>query len=364
MADDAEPQYRKYRARPRLLGGRRDDVLDAVRRAGPGGRRPVPDYEVHGSRRGPRGPRLSPGRVVRWLLLGLFGWVALSLLIFLVSATLARDEVADATGAVLDDHGFPLFAPTNVLVLGSDARTPETAEPGSGGRPRSDTILLVRTGGTGAARLSIPRDVVAEIPGAGRQKINAAYAIGGPGLAVQTVQAFLDVEIHHVVEVDFERFPRFIDALGGIDYTGGCVVSRINGGFRNGGYTLRLRPGTTHLDGRQALALARTRTNECNRRESDLSRVRRQQKLLAAIKDRLTSFATFVRLPLVAWTAPRTVRTDMSGPTLLGLAGAVAIGGSPATRVLKPSGATALPDGGQGLVVSEAERERAGRRFR
>ncbi len=45
--------------------------------------------------------------------------------------------------------------------------------------------------------------------------------------------------------------------MGGITYRGGCVVSRINGGFRNGGYTLRLRAGKTHIDGKQALALVR-----------------------------------------------------------------------------------------------------------
>ena len=68
--------------------------------------------------------------------------------------------------------------------------------------------------------------------------------------------------------------------MGGINYTGGCVVSRINGGFKNGGYTLRLKAGTTHIDGKQALALARTRKNLCNPRENDLTRERRQQKIV------------------------------------------------------------------------------------
>src|SRR3712207_6040303 len=126
----------------------------------------------------------------------------------------------------------------------------------------------MRVGGGRSARLSIPRDTVVDIPGHGRDKINAAYALGGPALAVTTVKRYLGIEVNHLVEVNFENFPAFIDALGGIDYTGGCVVSRINGGFRNGGYTLRLRRGTNHLDGRQALALARTRKNECNPREN------------------------------------------------------------------------------------------------
>ena len=92
------------------------------------------------------------------------------------------------------------------------------------------------------------------------------------------------------------------------------MVSRINGGSKNGGYTLRLHRGENHLDGKQALALARTRKNECNPAENDLSRARRQQKILSAIKSRLVSPSTFIRLPLVSWQAPKAIRSDMAGP--------------------------------------------------
>ena len=122
--------------------------------------------------------------------------------------------------------------------------------------------------------------------------------------------------------------------MGGVTYRGGCVVSRINGGFKNGGYTLRLKAGRTHIDGRQALALARTRTNECNRNEDDLTRARRQQKLVGAMKQRLLSPIAFVRLPLIAWNVPKALRSDMSGPTLLGVFGALAVAGTPETQVL------------------------------
>jgi anionic cell wall polymer biosynthesis LytR-Cps2A-Psr (LCP) family protein len=122
--------------------------------------------------------------------------------------------------------------------------------------------------------------------------------------------------------------------MGGITYRGGCVVSKINGGFRNGGYTLRLPAGKSHIDGRQALALARTRKNSCAKNESDLTRARRQQKIFSAMRSRLLSPAAFVRLPFVSWQAPRAIRSDMSGPTLLGLFGALATAGTPTTRVL------------------------------
>ena len=123
--------------------------------------------------------------------------------------------------------------------------------------------MLIRTGGGHAARLSIPRDTVVEIPGHGLQKINAAHAFGGPAESVAVIKRWLGIPINHVVEVNFENFPQLIDAMGGVDYTGGCIISRIDGGFSQGGYTLRLPAGTHHIDGKQALALARTRENLC-----------------------------------------------------------------------------------------------------
>jgi len=399
MADDRDPdrppEYRVYRTRPRFpgRGSKSPGGLDELRGNGAEDRsqpsrsdesnddRP---YTVHGGGRRPRLPslrrrgtdddpdrvpkprrRLSPGRVLRFALLAILGWILGSLVLFLISAQLQREGVSDSAGSALDSSSNTLTSPNTILVLGSDARTKETSEPGSstGGPSRSDTILLMRAGGGASARLSIPRDTVVDIPGHGLNKINAAYAIGGPALAVETVKAFLGIEINHLVEVNFANFPDFIDALGGIDLRTGCVVSRINGGFKNGGYTLRLKAGENHLDGKQALALARTRKNECRPSENDLTRARRQQKILGAIKGRLVSPATFIRLPIVSWAAPKAVRSDMAGPSLLGLFGSVATGGSPTTRVLKPSGVTTLPDGGAGLEVSEAEKQAEVARF-
>ena len=91
------------------------------------------------------------------------------------------------------------------------------------------------------------------------QKINAAHEFGGPALSVSVIKSLLDIPINHVVEVNFENFPQLIDSMGGVTYTGGCIDSRLDGGFIRGGYTLRLSAGTHHLNGKQALALARTR---------------------------------------------------------------------------------------------------------
>ena len=258
-------------------------------------------------------------------------------MVFLISAQIQSSKISDAADAQLSGGGYPLTSPNTILVLGSDARTKDTAEPGAQtiGQPsRSDSILLLRVGGGANAQLSILRDTVVDIPGHGQNKINAAYAIGGPALAIDTVEQYLGIHVNHLVEVNFENFPELIDSLGGITYTGNCVISKINGGSRNGGYTLRLKAGTNELDGEEALALARTRKNDCRPQEDDQARARRQQKIMNAIKDKVTSFETFIRLPWVSWAAPKAIRSDMSGPTLLGLIGAELIGGDAKKYVL------------------------------
>ncbi|HZO36182.1 MAG TPA: LCP family protein [Solirubrobacteraceae bacterium] len=356
--DVEPPRYTKYRSRPRLL--RRHEEGNALEEL----RRETLRRSRGGRGAGPRKP-LTFGRAVRWVAGAIAVWLTLSLVLFLISAQIESSKASGETERALAG-GFPLASKSTILVLGSDARTASHAERGAqtiGAPSRSDSILLVRTGGGASARLSIPRDTVVDIPGHGREKINAAYAIGGAPLAIETIENYLHITINHVVEVDFANFPKLIDAMGGIDYTGGCVVSRINGGSRNGGYTLRLKPGTTHIDGKQALALARTRKNSCNPSESDLTRARRQQKIFAAMKSRLLSPTTFVRLPWVSWQAPKAIKSDMSGPSLLGLFASMAVGGSPPTRILRPYGGVTLPGGGAGLLVSDSERRSEVRRF-
>jgi LCP family protein required for cell wall assembly len=301
--------------------------------------------------------------VARWLAIAVALWLAVSVVLFVVSSHTAPGVPASARAA-LDPSGWPVTSANTILVLGSDQRPAGSREPGAdttGGR--SDTIMLIRIGGGHSARLSIPRDTIVPIPGHGTTKINAAFAYGGPALAIETVKQYLGIQINHVVEVNFTNFPALVNALGGVDYTGGCVVSVISGGFRNGGYTLRLKAGTTHLDGAQALALARTRENECNPAETDLTRARRQQKLFTSIEHRLISPASFIRLPWVSWAAPRAIETDMGGATLLGLFAALETTGSPPTQLLEPSANETLPDGEEGLEVSAAEREAATAQF-
>lgn len=323
MPQPSPPQYTVYRARRGLLGRRR---------RGEGG---VPAPKP--SRRGLRDRGLTPGRVVKWLLLAVLGWLALSLVVFLVSAQIQSFQVSGDVGGAVGGGGFPPIGATTILVLGSDQRSDDNAEPGATteGPSRADTVMLLRVGGGHNQRLSIARDTRVDIPGRGRQPINAALAIGGPSLAVRTVEDYLGIRINHVMLAGFDDFPALIDAMGGLTYEGACVVGRVNGGYANGGVTVRVPAGKpTRLNGEQALALARTRNNECRPNETDLSRARRQQKIIGAMKDGMFSPRAFPRLPLIAWHGPRAVRSDMSGPTLLGAFAALAITQSPEPDVL------------------------------
>jgi LCP family protein required for cell wall assembly len=366
--DDQPPQYTRYRAGRRLLPRREEDAFRTSLAPGSSPRSPRRGDDGSGGSAGGRGA--GPGTSTRWrrwtkpkrivltlLALAAF-WLLLSLVLFLLSSQFERTAPPSNVAAVLDPTGFPLTSASNILVLGSDRRQKGSKEPGAEttGPGRSDTIMLIRTGGGHAARLSIPRDTIVEIPGHGLQKINAAHEYGGPAESISVIEHWLGIPINHMVEVNFENFPQLIDAMGGVNYTGGCIVSKLDGGSADGGFTLRLPAGTHHIDGKQALALARTRENLCAPNESDIQREEHQQTLFNDMKDRLLSPASFLRLPLIAWNAPPAIISDMSGPELLAMFAALAITGTPPTHVLKPTGQTTLPSGEEGLTISEAAR--------
>lgn len=356
----SRPTYTRYRASRRLPGRHDPDVSE--RSAG-----------LDGVERSPRrapgaggwSSRITPRRVLLGLLALVLVWLGLSLVLFLASSHFERISLPSDVAGALEPAGYPLTSANNILVLGSDRREKNSREPGANtsGPSRSDTIMLIRTGGGHAARLSIPRDTVIEIPGHGPQKINAAYAFGGPRLSIEVIKSFLGIPINHVVEVNFEDFPALIDSMGGVTYKGGCIHSLISGGARNGGFTLWLGAGAHHLDGREALALARTRHNLCSPGQDDINREEHQQALFTAMKSQLLSPGSLLRLPLIAWDAPPAIISDMSGPTLLGLFGALGISGTPPTHILRPSGTVTLPDGEVGLSVSASERRAAAAQF-
>jgi LCP family protein required for cell wall assembly len=197
--------------------------------------------------------------------------------------------------------------------------------------------MLVHSAFGSVRKLSIPRDVEVDIPGHGVNKINAAYALGGPALTIETVESFLGngLKVNHLVEVDFENFPDFIDALGGVTVNN---KSRIcSPPFDNFWKGLNFKKGEIELNGRRALGYARVRKNSCALGEDDRARAARQQQVLSAIGSQVKSPSTFLRLPWVSWNAPRTLRTDMNGLELMMLFGDMATGTSDETEVIEAS---------------------------
>jgi LCP family protein required for cell wall assembly len=319
----APPEYKVYRSRRRPLT--RGGDLDALRRrlSRVTGREPDLDK--------PRKP-ITPGRVLKWVALAIAGWLLLSLVLFLVSAQI-QDGVSDDAKAALSKDGSMLGG-TNILVLGSDARTGDSIDESASGPSRADTIMIVHAELGGVRKLSIPRDTEAEIPGHGSRKINAAYALGGPALTIETVENFLGngLKINHLVEVDFKDFPAFIDSLGGITVNNKTRIC--SPPFDNFWKGIHFRKGELHLDGTRALGYARVRKNACAPAEDDRARAARQQEVMRAIGAQAKSPSTFFRLPWVSWQAPKALKTDMRGPALMGLFADVATGNSDETDVL------------------------------
>lgn len=366
------PEYRVYRSRKSPLDRfRRDDGLDALRERGrgPGDDRGDGPGRPPGAGRPPREPRrarelrprsrrpVTPGRVLKWAALAVAGWLALSFALFMVSAQLEggiSDEARDALSG-----GGNFLTGTTILVLGSDERKGESIDETLSGPGRADSIMLVHVALGSVRKLSIPRDSQADIPGHGTTKINAAYAYGGPALMIETVEQFLGngLEIDHLIEVDFEDFPKFIDSLGGITVNNKSRICAPE--FDNFYRGYKLPKGEQELDGREALGFARVRSNPCAPAENDLARAERQQEVLSGIRGQLTSVGTFFRLPWVSWRAPQTIRTDLRGPGLLMLAADIATGGAGDTRVLEPSCLGCGVDAS--LVVTEDEKAAATR---
>jgi LCP family protein required for cell wall assembly len=336
-----EPEYKVYRSRRSPLSRfRRESAggLDDLRRDQ---RQPV--------RTRTRKP-ISVGRVLKWVALAALGWILLSVLIFFVSAQFAEHSSGSAEAAL--SPGGSLLGGSNILVLGSDARPPDSKEPGAGGPARSDSMLVMHVGLGGVRKISILRDSQANIPGHGTQKINAAYALGGAGLATRTVEDFLGngLKINHVIEINFDNFPKLIDALGGVDvHLNRCIHSN-----RFGGKVLILHRGDQHLTGHQALQFSRVRQNKCAPNEDDRARAKRQQQVISAMRKKLLSPSAFIRLPWISWAAPRTVRSDMRGPGLSMLFADLLTGGGGKTRVLMP-----YASNGTQLLVSDAAKRRA-----
>ncbi len=184
------------------------------------------------------------------------------------------------------------FGTQRVVLLGSDARAEEAS--------RSDTIVVAKAGG---GMLAVPRDTLVEVPGVGQDKVNAAFAYGGPELTVRTLEGLTGLGIGGYVVLDFGATEEIVDSLGGITIE---VAEPIE--TEQDGEFFSIPAGTQRLSGPEALAYVRYRDDVT----ADIGRVGRQQRFLLALAGEASSPGNLPRLPATARAVWRNVETNMS----------------------------------------------------
>ncbi|EEX48490.1 MULTISPECIES: LCP family protein [Jonquetella] len=180
---------------------------------------------------------------------------------------------------------------------------------------RSDAILLVKVNldKKTVKAMSIPRDTRVQLGRHGIQKINAAYAFGGIELLKDTVTNLTGVPINHTVILNYESFPQLIDAIGGVDID---VPKKMVYTDRAQGLYINFMPGMQHMDGEAALKFCRFRKDALG----DEGRMKRQQQFIKAALAKVKSPAVIVRLPDIALSAMKFIKTDLPTETALQLA--------------------------------------------
>ena len=162
----------------------------------------------------------------------------------------------------------------NVLLIGSDSR-------GGNDRGRSDTMILMSLNKKTKKVImtSFLRDTWVNIPDIGPQRLNAAYAFGGPPLLMKTIQANFGVEVDKYAMINFGSFREIIDTLGGVEVNvKEAEIPSINAGAKDSGKEAITKPGKYNLDGAQALAYARIR-----KIDSDFQRTQRQRNVMEQV---------------------------------------------------------------------------------
>lgn len=185
----------------------------------------------------------------------------------------------------------------NILIVGCD----EIENQG-----RADTIVLLSISPKtkNVLILSIPRDTRVEIPGRGMNKINHAYAFGGKELISKTVSSFLDIPINFYVIVDFIKFVNIIDELGGVEIN---IEKEMHYIDKAGGLNINLYPGKQILDGEKALQYIRFRHDNLG----DLGRIKRQQKLVEALINKMMNLDSVKKIPLILEGLKTYLETDI-----------------------------------------------------
>ena len=366
MAASGEKPYRVYR------GGRAKGKVPLKRRE-------------REARRAVRSDGSGPGRIVerqprrrlwlgwsrrRWLLVTILGLVLFFVVWGVAGYLSVSSGVSDANArlpqnvrpALTPDKGLLFSSPTTILLLGTDHATGRGSA-GRGTDQHSDSITLLHTdpGRHRLVYLSIPRDLRVNVPGYGYEKINTAMQVGGPKLAIRTVDALVGagLPINHVVIVDFNQFEKLIDAIGGItvDVPENIVSNHFDCPYSTAqrcsawkGW--RFHKGPTHLSGHEALIFSRIRENQLDPSWTDFDRQHDQQLVEQATLSKLSSPTRFFSLPFNGSSLLKPIATDLSTWKLIQLSWVKFRSGSPIHCRL---GGTSEQIGGGDYIIGSSE---------
>ena len=265
-------------------------------------------------------------KLLQWLF-----WMFVFFLIATTSATLGaitalvKPEEPEFVSKILDTDGsnplwlkgfkYTLSQPVNILILGIDyvpGAEPDSRQIFEG---RSDTMLVLRVDPkeNNVSLLSIPRDTLVTIPGVGRTRINEANVVGGVSLVKEVLSDTLNkIEVDRYVRVSNGAFRELVELLGGVEVFVPRKMSYIDNTQK---LKIELAAGWQTLDGEQAEQFARFR----DRIYGDIGRIQRQQLLLTALRNRVTSPAMLPSLPGIIRVMQKYVDTNLSFEEMLAL---------------------------------------------
>ena len=220
----------------------------------------------------------------------------------------AIDQTYDPTNKVTQDsfNGKESFS---ILLLGTDTGALGRTDV----RGNTDTMIIttVNPKTKTFSMMSIPRDTMAQMIGTENfsvHKINAAYNIGGAGMALKTTSTLLDVPLKYYVEVNMGGLEKLVDGVGGVDVD-------VPFTFSYGGYTFK--KGKMHLNGKQALAYSRMRYDDPR---GDYGRQLRQRQVIMSILQNSMSFDTLKNINEVTNSASKSIRTNLTFNSIMKIA--------------------------------------------
>jgi LCP family protein required for cell wall assembly len=260
-------------------------------------------------------PTIYRKRKIRWTSVLKWGALAIAIILtatFILGYLWLKTKESEMRVQGVEESLDPTGAgePITTLVMGVD----KGSVPGEEDSVRADIIMLVSVDPDSdrSAVISIPRDTRCIIPGqSDYSKINAAYALGGPELMIETVREFTGLEINHFVVIDFEGFKHIVDAVGGVPMHVDVAI--------HDKYAGDVPAGDVVLNGKQALALVRARHDVNAVPAGDLDRVRNQREFLQAMLSTISRQRNPFKIKRLVDVAAENIKTDLTFMEMMSL---------------------------------------------